>query len=951
MRLTGIFLPLLFVISSAVLFAQDLDRPDNSRRARPELEEEDAELFPSKGSISPFLLRSPISTETGIFLNRNLIDEPKAGALPQNESSIAINPLDPKILISSAVDARGAWVYRSTDGGKSWTNKRLAAINTNWQSGNDPSTGFDYLGNGYVMFGAFPSTSYTGESGVYICKTTDNGETWSQPMIVIEHRGTMTPDSAFEDKYYIQADNSASSSYRGYLYTPWKRVIDADSSTQIVVSRSTDGGASWSTPVRVSPRKSGTSTDTTFGQSFPLTTTGPDGTLYVVWNDGPIRSLGFSRSTDGGLTFSEPTYPVQGYPTLGTARTVKRSGDTNTYHVLKETFRAETYPTMMADNSDSPRRGWLYLAWAAGLHPDIYFIRSTDKGVTWSEPRVIQSVTTNDQWWPWLSVDQTNGDIAVMYSDSRNDPANITIDTYVSYSSDGGDTWIDRRATDAVSDFRTNPYVDHIFAGDYSGNAFFNGRIYPSFLDTRDDNDVYTAVMSIRQPLPVEDLVVRGTVADLTRATLTWRNPAFTSVFDKPITDYSLVLYRDSVQLAVLPSGTTTYSESGLTLDKTYAYEVRVATETDTSAPRTVTFRSGQAKLPGVARIDTARGNAPQVAIDVLIPTVRADSSTALGNVAGYRLYRDGVKVGEGTLSPSDTGQIVTVTDVPAERGYYRYYVTVLDGAEPPNESLPSDTVLVYGGSLDRYVEMFDAAPPRFYMTGKWGITSDFSFTPTNSLTDSPTGLYRSLQNTFAQIYPVAFNGPLDLRFVHVGLIDPTDTAFVEVSFDGGTTWRTLARYDSTSYPGWGSGPDAEDWHAERLRIDPPSQDPGQVGIVRFRLRTSDFRNTDGWYIDDISFDLPGGVEGPDRAGVEHSIRPNPVVSVAVIEYRLKRPSDVVVRIVDLLGREVERYDEGYNESGEHSLTIDCRDLATGAYYYEIVTSDGISRGRMLFFR
>lgn len=99
--------------------------------------------------------------------------------------------------------------------------------------------------------------------------------------------GDQTPDSSFEDKYYIWSDNSPISPYYKRLYIPWKRVINRDSSTQIVNVYSTDQGNTWSVPVQVSNRISGISEDTTFGQSFPLSVTGPLGQVYTVWNFGP----------------------------------------------------------------------------------------------------------------------------------------------------------------------------------------------------------------------------------------------------------------------------------------------------------------------------------------------------------------------------------------------------------------------------------------------------------------------------------------------------------------------------------------------------------------------------------------------------------------------------------------------------------------------------------------
>lgn len=941
-----VLVALIVSMSVRPLAAQDAPNR-NIERARPSLDAD----YNEKRSEGPWLLGSPINRDIGIFLNSNTIVE--TGTPPQNESSIAISPIDPNFLIASAVDSRsGAYIYISYDGGKSWINKSLGIVHTGWLSGNDPSVGFDYLGNAYLMYGGFKGNpGASAESGVYIAKSVDKGETWTAHIVVIEHVGTMTKDSAFEDKYYIQIDNSSASPFRGRMYTPWKRVIDADSSTQIVVTHSTDAGLTWSEPLRVSPKKSGTSTDTTFGQSFPLLTTGPDGTLYAVWNDGPIRSIGFAKSTDGGLSFSDPTYPVSGYASLGTARTVGTTSK-ETYHVLKGTFRAETYPTLMADNSNSSRRGWLYLAWAAGTSPDVFFQRSTDFGATWSEAKVIHSDATNDQWWPWLSVDEITGDIAVMYSDSRDDPENILIHTWVSYSSNGGDSWIDRRATDAQSDFRNNPYTNKIFAGDYSGNAFRNGKIYPSFLDTRGDNDVYTAVMNINKPWPVDRLAVRSHYNKRSEARLTWENPPNETVFGLPVADYTLVLHRDGSPLAELPKGTTEYIDTLVRLDTMYSYSIWVAVGADTSVARSVMYDPRTLVAPNGPTIVEAHGFLPKVTLDVKIPATRGDSISPLENLKAYRVYRDGTLLRETPLALADTGREISIEDSPAERGYYRYWVTVIDGENPSNESRASDTVVVYAGDLSAYTEKFDGLSPRFLTSGTWGSTSAIALSAPNSWTDSPTGDYKARIDDRLQIFPVELTGPVELRFAQIVIVDPGDSSTVEVSFDSARSWQRIAQYTWNDDPAWGDKKaDAGDWRQQVLQISPPPSG-SKVAIVRFRLKTGSLNNADGWYLDDITFGFPSSVEegtnsGP--GGLSHVAYPNPAREAVIVDYRLSRGANVQVSLYDPLGRLRLRQDLGGQVAGRNAATLELKGLASGVYFYEIdCGAAGRGRGRIV---
>jgi hypothetical protein len=75
----------------------------------------------------------------------------------------------------------------------------------------------------------------------------------------------------------------------------------------VVVRRSADAGATWSAPVRVNAQPERIEAD---GDSRPKIATGPGGEVYVTWTKPLSRpytgEIRFSRSLDGGKTFSEP---------------------------------------------------------------------------------------------------------------------------------------------------------------------------------------------------------------------------------------------------------------------------------------------------------------------------------------------------------------------------------------------------------------------------------------------------------------------------------------------------------------------------------------------------------------------------------------------------------------------------------------------------------------------
>jgi hypothetical protein len=73
---------------------------------------------------------------------------------------------------------------------------------------------------------------------------------------------------------------------------------------------------------------------------------------------------------------------------------------------------------------------------------DVHFIRSTDRGVSWSPPVKINddSVTSAWQWFGTMSV-APNGRIDVVWLDTRDHPGTYLSSLYYSFSTDNGISW------------------------------------------------------------------------------------------------------------------------------------------------------------------------------------------------------------------------------------------------------------------------------------------------------------------------------------------------------------------------------------------------------------------------------------------------------------------------------------------------------------------------------
>ncbi|MFZ4545901.1 MAG: T9SS type A sorting domain-containing protein [Bacteroidales bacterium] len=394
----------------------------------------------------------------------------------QSENSIFVDPIDGIRLLNSNNShpapytgaQYGADALQSPDGGTTWEGTVQGAGGYNF---GDPAVAISYTGRmfvGFIFSGGGQGVSYSD----------DNGQTWHKKGVASAPGGV----GSILDKNHLWVDNSLSSLYKGFLYDSWTTVGGGTTSGEIQVSRSMDGGMAWQMPVLISKAIDAGS----HNQGVNLHT-GPDGEVYAVWSVYDVwpageNALGFARSFNGGQNWQTSSR------ILSNIKGIRLQG-------VNKFMRVNSFPSMAVDISNSPNRGNIYVVWTnigepginEGIGVDIYMIKSSDKGETWSAPSKINQDAPNmgkKHYFPWISCDPDNGNLSVVFYDDRNVPDNMC-EAWVAVSKNGGISWQDFRISDVA--FTPEPLTgmsDNYF-GDYLGITSKAGVVYPCWTDNR----------------------------------------------------------------------------------------------------------------------------------------------------------------------------------------------------------------------------------------------------------------------------------------------------------------------------------------------------------------------------------------------------------------------------------------------------------------------------------
>ncbi|HEX4824206.1 MAG TPA: proprotein convertase P-domain-containing protein [Candidatus Polarisedimenticolaceae bacterium] len=355
-----------------------------------------------------------------------------------NEPSIAVSPTNPANIVigwrqfdSVASNFRQAgWAY-SFDSGQTWT------FPGTLQPGifrSDPSLDTDLQGNFYYQ--SLKGDTFTAD----VWRSTNGGVSWMAP--VSEFGG---------DKNWFVVDKSGGAS-SGFLYGIWQRFTSCCGTN--VLTRSTNGGASFQSPVSVA-------TWPTFG----ILAVGPSGELYSAGVDGTVTQdfahFVVAKSTNASNPTVTPTF---------TGKRVNLAGGM----LLGAAPNPEGLMgqgEIAVDRSSGLTKGYVYLAASVtGADPvDAMLSRSTDGGNTWSAPVRINDDPSQSNW-QWFTAHSVapNGRIDVVWNDSRNTGQSNLVQLYYAYSLDAGVTWSPNVAVSPVFD-STLGYPDQNKMGDYIG--------------------------------------------------------------------------------------------------------------------------------------------------------------------------------------------------------------------------------------------------------------------------------------------------------------------------------------------------------------------------------------------------------------------------------------------------------------------------------------------------
>ncbi|HEV7164277.1 MAG TPA: sialidase family protein [Gammaproteobacteria bacterium] len=393
----------------------------------------------------------------------------------------AVNPANTSNIIGvwqqdrwSDGGAHGLVAGYSMDGGKTWKEQPLSlsicAGNASYARASDPWVSFSL--DGKVAYAI--SISFTGD-------TLAAGST-SGVLVTRSADGgaSWSPPmpliadgaSAFNDKESIAADPNNSQ----YAYAVWDR-LDNLNHGPTMFARTTDGGQTWQTAIPI--YDPGVGNQTLGNEVVGLT----DGSIVDVFEelDGTsgnaiTSTIKLVRSTDHGTTWSAPVKVADNF-SVGTV-------DPDTRAVIRA---GAGLPQAAAAPSGGLVIVWQDSRFSNGDHDGIALTRSSNGNLTsWSPPAEVNSAVSVPAFTPSVAV-MPDGTIGVSYFDFRkNTPDKTTLPTdYWFTSSTDGMHWSEQHISGSF-DMDLAPQAEGLFVGDYQALAVISNAFVPFYVQTND---------------------------------------------------------------------------------------------------------------------------------------------------------------------------------------------------------------------------------------------------------------------------------------------------------------------------------------------------------------------------------------------------------------------------------------------------------------------------------
>ncbi len=257
----------------------------------------------------------------------------------------------------------------------------------------------------------------------------------------------------FTDKPWMEVDLNSASPCAGNVYLADTNYHGVFGSSPVVFSRSTDGGRTWSSPRTISSGgQAGASHDQ--GADIAVASNGTIHVAFEAFSQQGADTINLVKSTDCGRHWTNPVVV----------------GTINSPHAPGVAFRTPTF-AFVATDTTNPNTVYVAYQSLAGDY-DIYIQRSTNGGSTWG-PAVQANDDPGARHQVFPTIEVSNHALHVAWYDFRNSTtsSNEALDVYYACTNCAGFNWPTFSESTRVTDISHNPEC-RMFGG---GTVAFHG--------------------------------------------------------------------------------------------------------------------------------------------------------------------------------------------------------------------------------------------------------------------------------------------------------------------------------------------------------------------------------------------------------------------------------------------------------------------------------------------